>query len=175
MNHIVPEMVKIPTGTFLIGSPEYEPGRWMDEAPQHELEVKAFSIGKYPVTFEEYDLFCEDTGREKPNDQGWGRGRRPVVNVSQHDAKAYCEWISGKTGKKFRLTTEAEWEYACRAGTTGPRFCRDEDLDDYAWYNANSDGTTHPVGEKKPNPWGLYDMLGNVWEWTATRYTRYEK
>jgi len=152
-----------------MGSPEDEPGRWQDEGPQHEVEVKAFSIGKYEVTFEEYDLFCEATGEKKPDDNGWGRGNRPVINVSWNDAVAYCEWLSEQTGEHYRLPTEAEWEYACRAGTqTRYSFGDDESqLGDYAWFDNNSDNQTHPVGEKLPNPWGLYDMHGNVWELTC--------
>ena len=90
-----------------------------------------------------------------------------MINVSWHDAKAYCKWLSEKTGETYRLPTEAEWEYACRAGTTTKwSFGDDEkELEKYAWYNKNSDDKTHPVGEKLPNPWGLYDMHGNVWEW----------
>jgi len=126
-----------------------------------------FEIAKYPVTFEEYDLFCEDTGRKKPYDEGWGRGKRPVINVSWYDAKVYCEWLSEKTGENYRLPTKAEWEFACRAGTTTKwSFGDDEkELEKYAWYSKNSNNKTHPVGEKLPNPWGLYDMYGNVFEW----------
>jgi Zn-finger protein len=137
-----------------------------------------FEIAKYPVTFEEYDLFCEDTGKEKPDDEGWGRGNRPVINVSWHNAKVYCEWLSEKTGENYRLPTEAEWEYSCRAGTTTKwSFGDDEsELEKYAWYNKNSDGKTHEVGQKPPNPWGLYDMHGNVWEWCEDDYVdSYEK
>ncbi len=173
-NYINPEMVRIPAGEFLMGSPEDENGRWGDEGPQHKVQVETFAIGKYEVTFDEYDLFCEATNREKPDDNGWGRGKRPVINISWYDAAEYAKWLSEQTGKKFRLPTEEEWEYACRAGTTGSRFCQDNELSEYAWYYMNSDGRTHPVGEKKPNPWGLYDMLGNVWEWTASEYSKYE-
>jgi len=144
-----------------------------DEKPIHEVVINYdFEIGKYPVTFEEYDLFCEDRNREKPDDEGWGRGKRPVINVSWEDAKEYCEWLNKKlsldenTGY-YRLPTEAEWEYSCHAGTTAKwSFGDDEkELTKYAWYDENSSGKTHPVGEKLPNPWGSYDMHGNVWEW----------
>jgi len=141
-----------------------------------------FEIGKYQVTFDEYDLYCEDVKKELVADNKWGRGRRPVINVSWYDAVAYCEWLSQKTGESYRLPTEAEWEYACRAGTT-TRWCFGDDekeLEKYAWYDKNSYdlGKTHPdygtppVGEKLPNPWGLYDMHGNVWEWCEDWYDK---
>jgi formylglycine-generating enzyme required for sulfatase activity/Zn finger protein HypA/HybF involved in hydrogenase expression len=162
---------------FFMGSKDGD----SDEKPVHEVIFNYdFEIAKYPVTFEEYDLFCEDTGKEKPDDNGWGRGKRPVINVSWHDAKEYCKWLSEKTGENYRLPTEAEWEYACRAGTTTKwSFGDDEkELENYAWYDKNNydlgvnhpDYGTHPVGEKLPNPWGLYDMHGNVWEWCEDDY-----
>jgi formylglycine-generating enzyme required for sulfatase activity len=149
---IVPEMVPVPLSDNVKDT------------------LNPYSIGKYPVTFEEYDYFCEATGREKPSDEGWGRGRRPVINVTAYDAEAYCEWLSKVTGKFYRLPTENEWEYACRGGSDG-EYCFGDDVSqlvDYAWYSDNSEGKTHPVGEKKPNNYGLYDMHGNVWEWTCT-------
>jgi formylglycine-generating enzyme required for sulfatase activity len=131
-----------------------------------------FEISKYQVTFDEYDLYCEEMKKEKPVDRGWGRGRRPVINVSWNDAVAYCEWISKKTGQKYKLPTEAEWEYACKKDTTSKwSFGDDEkELEKYAWYSKNSGNKTHPVGELEPNPWGLYDMHGNVWEWCEDWY-----
>lgn len=162
----------IPTSKrFQMGSNEYD-----DEKPIHKVVINYdFEISKYPVTFEEYDLFCEDTKREKPDDEGWGRGRKPVINISWNDAQEYCKWISKKTGEDYRLPTEAEWEYSCRAGTTTKWSFGDDEsnLEKYAWYDKNSynlgkkhpDYGTHPVGEKLPNPWGLYDMHGNVLEW----------
>ena len=131
------------------------------------MRVDAFSIGQYPLTFAEYDRFCEETGREKPNDRGWGRGKRPVINVSWEEAQAYCEWLSKQTGESYRLLSEAEWEYACRAGSTTRWSFGDneEQLGESAWYAANARGKTHPVGEKQPNAWHLHDMHGNVWEW----------
>jgi formylglycine-generating enzyme required for sulfatase activity len=115
-----PEMVELPGGTFMMGSAN----GFDDEKPVHEVTLTPFAIGRYPVTFAEYDRYCEKKGIEKPSDQGWGRGRRPVINVSWYDVVAYCEWLSQQTGHTYRLPTEAEWEYACRAGSTGD-FCFD--------------------------------------------------
>jgi len=128
------------------------------------------------VTFEQYDRFCEETGRRKPDDRGWGRGRRPVINVSWNDAKAFAKWLSRKTGRTFRLPTEAEWEYACRSGGKKVKYATStgrlsHDL-------ANYDGTggrdrwkyISPVGSFAPNSLGLYDMSGNVWEWCEDWY-----
>ncbi|MEN8221031.1 MAG: SUMF1/EgtB/PvdO family nonheme iron enzyme [Pseudomonadota bacterium] len=111
-----PEMVWIPAGTFRMG--DIQGGGHDNEKPVHQVSVSRFAIGKYEVTFAEYDKFAQATGRKKPNDRGWGRGNRPVINVSWHDATAYAEWLSQQTGQKYRLPTEAEWEYAARAGTT---------------------------------------------------------
>ena len=110
-----------------------------------------------------------------PEDQGWGRGRRPVINVSWDDAQAYLAWLSRKTGQSYRLLSEAEWEYCCRAGTATPNYAGSEgDLADIAWFNDNSERRTQPVGQKRCNAWGLYDMLGNVWEWCADDLRTYE-
>jgi formylglycine-generating enzyme required for sulfatase activity len=150
------------------------------EKPQHRVTIgQPFAIGRYTVTFDEYDRFCLATLRDKPDDKDWGRGRRPVINVSWDDAVAYCAWLFQQTGCTYRLPTEAEWEYAARAGTTTRwSFGNDEQmLREFAWFEGNSDVNifhfgrkrksrkTHPVGEKRPNPWGLYDMHGNVREW----------
>ena len=161
-----PEMVTVPPGQFIMGSND----AWYNEKPVHTVSIKSFTMGKYNVTFKEYDEFCDATGRSKPKDEGWGRGNRPVINVNWNDAKAYCQWLSDQTGKEYRLPSEAEWEYACRAGSTG-KYCfgdfgdDENQLENYAWYLDNSGKKTHPVGEKKPNQFGLYDMHGNVWEW----------
>ena len=113
-----PEMAVIPPGRFLMGSPEHEPERDDHEGPQHEVTIESrFALGRFPVTFAEYDVFCDETDRDKPEDEGWGRGRRPVINVSWEDAEAYCQWLTERTGAAYRLPSEAEWEYACRAGT----------------------------------------------------------
>jgi formylglycine-generating enzyme required for sulfatase activity len=170
-----PTMVIIPGGRFLMGSPPDEKGRGDGEF-QHEVEIALFVIGKYPVTFDEYDKFCEATGRKKPDDEGWGRDARPVINISWEDAAAYCEWLSEEIGAHYyRLLTEAEWEYACRAGST-TRYCFGDDerrLSEYAWYSSNAQGQTQPVGEKLSNAWQLCDMHGNVWEWVRDWYARY--
>jgi len=162
-------MVWLPGGTFTMGQDD---SPHSDEKPAHPVRVSAFSIGQYPVTFAEYDRFCAATGREKPQDQGWGRDRQPAINVSWDDAQVYWVWLSGETGETYRLATEAEWEYACRAGSTGRWSCGDEAsrLGDYAWFSKNSGSKTHPVGEKLPNAWHLHDMHGNVWEWCQDWY-----
>jgi len=168
---LAPKMVWIKAGSFQMGSND---GR-DNEKPVHEVYVDKFAMGQTEVTFAEYDKFAIATSREKPKDRGWGRDKRPVINVSWHDAVAYAKWLSEQTGHTYRLPTEAEWEYAARAGTTTPySFGDDDSLDDYAWYGENwNTGSTHPVGEKKPNPWGLYDVHGNVWEWCFDIYGSY--
>lgn len=132
------EWVKIPAGKFRMG----------DSAEEvHTVTLDSFYMSKTLVTFDQYDLFCEETGRDKPNDMGWGRGDRPVINVSWYDANDFCKWLSGKIGESVHLPTEAQWEYACRAGTRGDRY---GDLDEIAWYKKNSKGKTHPVAQKNP-------------------------
>jgi formylglycine-generating enzyme required for sulfatase activity len=161
-------MVVIPAGSFWMGSAEAEPGRDEDEEPRHQVEIRhPFAVGRTPVTFAEYDHFAASTKREKPFDERWGRGNRPVIRVSWEDAVAYAQWLSDQTGKRYRLPSEAEWEYAARAGTETPWSFGNaaSDLGAVAWYSENSDGQTHPVGEKEVNPWGLHDVHGNVWEW----------
>ena len=162
-----PEMVRIPPGKFLMGSVDAGDR----EKPQHEVIIAyAFEIGKYEVTFDEYDAFANATSRKLPDDRGWGRGKRPVINISFNDAEAYVQWLSNKTGKQYRLPSEAEWEYVARAGTQT----------EYWWGNdigknnavCSSCGSqwdskqTAPVGSFKPNAFGLYDTAGNVWELT---------
>jgi formylglycine-generating enzyme required for sulfatase activity len=160
-----PEMVVLPAGTFLMGSPETDKDASPWEKPQHRVTIGArFSVGRYPVTFEEYDRFVDETGSKRPDDRGWGRDRRPVINVSWQDAQAYVEWLGGETGEAYRLLSEAEWEYACRAGTE-TRYCFGDTI---TAKQANIDkkvGKTTQVGSYPANPWGLYDLHGNVWEW----------
>ena len=163
-----PEMVLIQGGEFFMGSdPSVDSYAADSEQPRHRVTIEAFYIGKYPVMFTEYDAFAQATGREQPNDEGWGRDGQPVINVSWEDAESYCKWLSEKTGTRYRLSTEAEWEYAARARTETPWYWgnNEEHAGDYAWFNTNSDGHTHVVGGKQPNDFGLHDMAGNVWEW----------
>ncbi len=165
---IEPEMVKIPAGEFWMGSGDKDWEATNDEKPPHKVTIpKPFELGKYEVTFDEYDRFACATGRPLPYAGGFGRDRQPVVSVSWDEAMAYTEWLSERIGKNYRLPTETEWEYACKTGKE-MTYCFEgsqEQLDDYAWYAGNSGDGTHPVGQKKANSWGLHDMSGNVWEW----------
>jgi formylglycine-generating enzyme required for sulfatase activity len=187
------EMVAIPGGEYLMGSPSNEAGRKKDEGPQHPVKVQPFWMGKCEVRWNEYDLYWRKLPGAKPPetpedkqaaivtrptppyaDETFGHGRdgNPVLCITHHAAMEYCRWLSAKTGKYYRLPTEAEWEWACRAGTTTAySFGDDEDkLDEYAWFEDNSDDLAQKVGMKKPNPWGLYDMHGNVAEWCLDHY-----
>ncbi|MDX8410479.1 MAG: formylglycine-generating enzyme family protein [Mariprofundaceae bacterium] len=166
------DFVYIAPGTFIMGTPEDEPGRYPDET-QHEVEIKkGFWMGEYEVTFEQYDHFCKKTGNTRVNDEHWGRGQRPAIYIKWYNAQAFADWLSRETGHTYRLPTEAEWEYAARAGTTTAFSWGDnpDDFPTYAWNSSNTDEKSHPVGLKRPNPWGLYDMHGNVWEWTGSYY-----
>jgi formylglycine-generating enzyme required for sulfatase activity len=189
-------MQPIPGGTFLMGSSAGEAGRSADEGPQHPVTLRPFWMGKTEVTWDEYDLFWKSEPAAKPAqatpadkaadavtrptppyaDETFGHGREahPVLCITHHAAMEYCRWLSAKTGKTYRLPTEAEWEYACRAGTTTPySFGNDpKPLGEYAWFAGNSEEATHPVGQKKANPWGLHDMYGNVAEWCLDRYRK---
>jgi formylglycine-generating enzyme required for sulfatase activity len=155
---IILEMVKIPAGSFRMGSDEYE-----DEKPKHQVKLQEFYLGKYLVTQEQYQAVMGNNPSNFKDDP-----KNPVEKVSWNDAKEFCKKLNQLiAGKDFRLPSEAEWEYACRAGTQ-TRFYFGDDaakLGDYAWYDENSGSKTHAVGQKKPNDWGLYDMSCNVWEW----------
>jgi formylglycine-generating enzyme required for sulfatase activity len=166
-SNVTMKLVLIPAGKFTMGSPNSEKGRKADEVPQHEVTItKAFYMGVYEVTQGQYEAV---TGSNPSNFKG---AQNPVEQVSWDDAVAFCRKLSEKTRKPVRLPTEAEWEYACRAGTKTAYSFGDEEkaLGYYGWFDENAKKQTHPVGQKKPNPAGLYDMHGNVREWCSDRY-----
>ena len=166
-----PEMVIVRSGSFSMGSPANEEGRHSSEGPQRTVTIaQPFAVGKFEVMFAEWDACvagggCQ--GNRSPTDQGWGKGRRPVITVSWDDANQYVAWLSRKTGKTYRLLTEAEWEYAARAGGTGRWTFGDDErrLGEFGWLSANAGGKTQAVGGKTVNAFGLHDMHGNVMEW----------
>jgi formylglycine-generating enzyme required for sulfatase activity len=186
------DMVPVAGGSFTLGSPTTEPGRKDDEGPQVKVTVKPFWMSAREVTWDEYDLFAFAKRRRpapgetqsaadaitKPTppyaDETWGfgKGKQPALGMTWHAAAEYCRWLSAKTGKTYRLATEVEWEYAARAGTATPwsSGATDASLADVAWYAKNSNGAPHPVGTKKPNASGLYDLHGNVAEWVLDQY-----
>ena len=165
-----PEMVLIPAGEFDMGDSDGQGSE--EEKPVHRVTISSFAMGCYAVTFDEYDYYCEAMSIDKPDDSGWGRGRRPVIHLSWEDAQLYCQWLSEQTGQVYRLPTEAEREYACRAGTT-TAYSTGEDIDFrqanfyHAQAQAQTQTQTKPVGSYQANLWGLYDMHGNVWEWVV--------
>ncbi len=191
-------MVPIPSGEFTMGSPEAEPGHKPDESPQHNVKIDPFWMGQCEVTWNEFELFMYPDEERKFKDTlgtdpyvdkisdavtrptkpyvemsfGMGRDGFPAISMTQHSANKYCQWLSAKTGHFYRLPTEAEWEYACRAGTTTAYSFGDDPskLGDYAWFEKNNDAKYHKVGKKKPNPWGLYDMHGNASEWCLDQF-----
>ena len=191
------EMALIPGGTFSMGSPKSEQGHFGDEGPQHLVEVDPFWMGKFEITWDLYELFISRgidkkrpatvsgkevdidvaavSGATQPYTEmsfGMGVEGYPAICMTQLAAVKFCEWLSAMTGNFYRLPTEAEWEYACRAGTKTAYSFGDtpSNLDIYAWHEGNSGGAYHKVGQKEPNPWGLYDMHGNVSEWTLDQY-----
>lgn len=199
------DMVPIPGGTYKMGSPASEKDRNNDEGPQVEVKIEPFWMGQCEVTWDEYELWglgLDQQRRQaksttvnewsktadavaiptKPySDMTFGMGKEgyPAICMTQFAAKMYCKWLSAKTGRYYRLPTEAEWEYACRAGKdTAYSFGDDaEKLGDYGWFEENSEEKYHKIGQKKPNPWGLHDMHGNVSEWCLDEYvpTRYQQ
>lgn len=182
------KMVPVKEGSFVMGSSEQEKGRETDEGPAKQVSVSSFWMGAYEVTYDEYDAFFKDETftRNQTTDAitrpsppyidltlGMGKeGGFPANSMSQYGALMFCRWLYKKTGIFYRLPTEAEWEYACRAGSKNAySFGNDTaGLSNYAWYKANSDNKYHKTGLKKPNSWGLYDMMGNVSEWTLDQY-----
>jgi formylglycine-generating enzyme required for sulfatase activity len=169
MSSIGIQWIYVEGGTFSMGGNGQYDGK-----PIHTVTVSSFYIGATEVTFDQYDAFCEVTGREKPNDNGWGRGKRPVINVSWHDAIAFCKWASEMTRSEVRLPTEAEWEYAARGGkkSRSYEYSGSSDVGNVAWYDGNSGSRPHDVATKQPNELGIYDMGGNVWEWCADWYSK---
>ncbi|MGD0191523.1 MAG: formylglycine-generating enzyme family protein [Rhizomicrobium sp.] len=175
-NQQAPVMAVIPAGAFDMGSPASEPGRGKFEDPQHHVAIAhAFALSKADITFDQWDACVADGGCNgyKPGDEGWGRGTRPVINVSWDDAQAYVTWLSAKTGQHYRLPSEAEWEYAARGGSANTYWWGSEASHDHANYGADmccsglASGAdqwveTAPSGSFAPNPFGLYDMNGNV-------------
>ena len=192
------EMVPIPGGEFAIGSPENEKGRKANEGPQQKVKIAPFWMAKTETTWNCYTLFMYQEEEKmvmklrgfKPElnavsdavarpttpyvemSFGMGTDGFPAISMTQHAANTYCKWLTAKTGHYYRLPTEAEWEYACRAGTTTAYSFGDDlsKLDDYAWHDGNSNFKYQKVGTKKPNPWGLYNMHGNVSEWTVDQF-----
>jgi formylglycine-generating enzyme required for sulfatase activity len=188
------DMVPVPAGDFLMGAPASDSARMPDEQPQHKVHVDAFWMQAHEVTWDEYRLFmfATQTGKVASGDAlvdaiagptrpyvemsfGMGINGFPAISMTQHAANKYAEWLSAKTGEFYRLPTEAEWEYACRAGTTTPYFFGADasQAAKFAWFLDDSGGKYQQVAKKEPNSWGLYDMAGNVMEWTLDQYAPY--
>lgn len=198
---VVIDLLPIKGGKFTMGSPATEAGRGADEGPQHEVQVGPFWMSKCEITWDAFEVWMFDLDiqrrilakaaenvRDKAADEyqlsqptapytdmtfGMGKRGYPAICMTQLAARTYCQWLSAKTGRYYRLPTEAEWEYACRAGTSTAYSFGDDPaaLGDYAWYVDNADDKYHPVGKKKPNPWGLHDMHGNAAEWVLDQHS----
>jgi formylglycine-generating enzyme required for sulfatase activity len=195
------DMVPIPGGVFVMGSPPGEAGRGADEGPQHPVRIAPFWMAKTEMTWEQFEPFWKgnvgnkdeqikaEKNPEKYKDLdaisrptspygdytfGFGHHGFPAISMAHHNAMDFCRWLSQKTGKAYRLPTEAEWEWAARAGSKTAYFFGDDpkQLGEYAWFAGNSEEVTHKVGTRKPNPWGLHDVYGNVAEWCLDRYTK---
>lgn len=184
VNGIAIEMIFVEGGLFSMGCSHGQDNCNKDELPVHQVRLNNFHIGKYEVTFEQYDSFCNDTGYKKPDDNDWGRDNRPVINVNLEDALAFCEWLSKKSGKNYRLPTEAEWEYAAKGGNKSEDylFSGSNKPNKVAWFSIDSCderdfpkilSKTHPVGGKRSNELNIHDMSGNVWEWCSDGYDRF--
>ncbi len=195
------EMLPIPGGKFVMGSPADEAGRKDDEGPQREVAISPFWMSKFEITWDVYDvwasdldLFIREQTKVKPNkrdtladafqvsqptkpymDMSFGMGTRgyPAICMTQHAARTFCKWLNAKTGRYYRLPTEAEWEYACRAGTTTAYYFGNDpaELEEHAWFLGNTEDKYAKVGQKKPNPFGLHDMHGNAAEWVLDQFT----
>jgi len=164
-----PKMIEVQGGSFDMGSNDGE----NEEKPVHRVTVSSFKMSQYEITVAQYRIYCKATGTEMPDIPDWGwKENHPIVNVSYDDASKYCNWLSKKTGREYRLPTEAEWEFAARGGNKGNgyNYSGGNDTEAVAWYTANSGGETQPVGRKKPNELGLYDMSGNAKEWCKDWY-----
>jgi formylglycine-generating enzyme required for sulfatase activity len=172
---VCPEMMVIPAGTFTMGSPADEPDHNPDEGPLRRVSLnEPLAVGRLEVTFAEWDA-CQTAGgcRHRPDAHGWGRGNRPVMNVSWEDAHQYLGWLSQRTRRNYRLLTEAEWEYAARGGTTTAYFTGASISSAHANFAGGAGGglgRTQPVGSYAANRFGLHDMVGNVWEWVEDCY-----
>jgi formylglycine-generating enzyme required for sulfatase activity len=172
-----PVMIALPPGNLLMGSSDSEAERFPSEAPQRKIQLERFAVSIGEISFDDYGRFVSATGRRLPEDEGWGRGERPVIHVSWHDAVNYTRWLSAQTGQRYRLPSEVEWEYLARAGSTTPFSTGSCIHTDLANYNGKFDyarcgartgvqrGQTLPTSALPANPWGLYHVHGNVWEW----------